>query len=72
MNLIQPGQQDVIIGSTPPFVTLSINSVPSSMIVTSAEKSVVNAYPPNCFIAAAILLVTSVPVGKPNSSPKVF
>ena len=36
----QPGEQEVIMGSTPPFCTRSRNSFASSMIVRSALKSV--------------------------------
>ena len=44
INLTHPGQQDVNIGyiSRSPFVNLSTNSVPSSMIVRSAENVVSN------------------------------
>ena len=41
-------------------------------MVRSALKSVVYAYPPSRFMAAAIFFVTSVPAGRPNSSPSVF
>ena len=36
MYLIQPGEQEVIMGSTPPFWMRLSSSVPSSMMVRSA------------------------------------
>jgi hypothetical protein len=38
--LIQPGEQLVIIGSVPPLWMRCTSSLPSSMIVRSAEKLV--------------------------------
>ena len=70
MKLIHPGQHDVKIGRFSPFVTRSINSADSSIIVKSALKSVSNtASKPSFFNAAASFLVTEVPAGIPNSSP---
>ena len=48
-----------------------MSSVPSSMMVRSAPKSVSNTLSkPRRRSAAAILPVTLVPMGRPNSSPK--
>ena len=73
----QPGQQEVMIGN---FTDLSpfrnaprrpSNSVPSSMMVKSAAKSVSNTLAkPSLRKAATIFPVTEVPAGRANSSPK--
>ena len=71
-NLIQPGEQEVIMGSVPPFFTRSTNSWASSMMVRSAPKSV--SYTPSNPMrrnAAAILPSTLVPMGIPKHSPRV-
>ena len=77
INFTQPGEQEVIIGkatfslSTKALFNLWSNSVPSSIIVTSAAKSVSKtASKPNFFKAFVILPVTCVPTGKPKVSPK--
>ena len=68
--LIQPGEQDVNIGSTPPFLMRLSSSVASSMMVRSAPKSVSNTLSkPRRLRAWVILPVTRVPIGMPNSSP---
>ena len=57
-------------GSTPPFLMRSSSSVPSSMMVRSAPKSVSKTLSkPSRRSAAASLPVTRVPMGMPNSSP---
>ena len=73
----QPGQQEVKIGNftfLSPFRWLfkrPSNSVPSSIMVRSAAKSVSNTYlKPSWRSAAAIFPVTKVPGSSPNSSPK--
>ena len=70
MNLIQPGEHDVICGSTPPSVTRLISSLPSSIMVRSAVKSVSKTLSkPSILSAVTIFPVTRLPAGMPNSSP---
>ncbi len=67
---IHPGLHDVIRGKGPFVFSLSISSVPSSIIVRSAVNCVSNtASNPSIFKAVASLPVTDVPAGIPNSSP---
>ena len=68
--LTHPGEQEVNIGSTPPFWMRPSSSVASSMMVRSAPKSVSNTLSkPRRRSACVILPVTRVPMGRPNSSP---
>ncbi len=70
MKLIQPGEQEVIIGSVPPVLRRWRSSLPSSIIVRSAVKSVSNTLSkPRRLRPATIFLVTRLPAGIPNSSP---
>ena len=70
--MTQPGEQDVIMGSTPPVVTRSMNSLASSMMVRSAAKSVSKTLSkPRRRAAATILPCTFVPIGMPKHSPRV-
>src|SRR5574338_6023 len=66
----QPGQQLVNIGKLPPFCTLLINSVASSIIVRSSAKFVSNTFlNPNLLKPVTSKPVTSVPRGMLYSSP---
>ena len=64
MTLIQPGQQEVIIGSLPsPLVNLLTNSVASSTMVRSAPKLVSYTFSkPMILAAVGIFPVTEVPM----------
>ena len=69
--LIQPGQQDVSIGSVPPFLILPKSSVPSSMMVRSAVKSESNTLSnPRIFNALTSLPVLIVPGSSPSASAR--
>ena len=58
-------------GSLPPFLMRSSSSLPSSMMVRSAEKLVSNTFSkPSIFRAVTILPVTMAPLSRPNSSPR--
>ncbi len=71
MKLTQPGLQEVIIGSLPPLVRRSMNSLPSSRMVRSAVKSVSNTLSkPIRRRAATILPVTMLPDFMPRASPR--
>jgi len=70
INLTHPGEHDVIIGKATSFLSTSASfslvnsSVPSSMIVRSAEKSVSRTESkPIFFKAVTIFPVTLVPTG---------
>ena len=70
MNLTQPGEQDVIIGRVPPLLKRCRSSLPSSMMVRSAVKSVSKTLSkPSRLRPATIFPVTRLPAGIPNSSP---
>ena len=70
-NLTQPGQQEVNMGSLPPFLMRSTSSVPSSMMVRSAAKSVSKTcLKPMRRRAAASLPVTLAPGASPKNSPR--
>ncbi|MDR3673453.1 MAG: hypothetical protein P4L36_21590 [Holophaga sp.] len=67
--MIQPGEQLVNMGSTPPWVTRWISSEPSSMMVRSAVNEVSNTLAkPTRRRAATIWPSMSVPGLSPNSS----
>ena len=69
MKLIQPGEQEVIIGSGPSFSRVS-NSWASSMIVRSAPKSVSKTRSkPSRRSAVIIWPVAGVPGASPKPSP---
>src|ERR1035437_1632075 len=68
--LIQPGEQEVIMGKTPPVLILSISSFPSSIMVRSAAKLVSKTLEkPNRRRPATICPVTRLPSGMPMASP---
>ena len=72
MNLIQPGEQLVNMGSLPPVLIRCTSSDASSMMVRSALKLVSNTrWKPTRRSAATIWPSQSVPAGTPNSSARV-
>ena len=71
ISVVQPGEQEVIIGRVPPFCIRLTSSWASSIMVRSAPKTVSKTLlKPILLRAATIFPSTLVPIGRPKASPR--